>query len=64
VKLPFDRNQPGLAVSAGVHVALLVATLVAFSQTEAFEDAAEAVPVEVVSASEFSEITRGEKTGK
>lgn len=64
MKLPFDRNRPGLALSAGVHAALLVATLVAFSQTEAFEDVTEAVPVEVLTASEFSEITKGEKTGK
>jgi len=59
-----DWSKPGLPISGGVHAALLVGTLVAFSSTPKYEDAAEAVPVEIVSASEISQVTRGEKTAK
>ncbi len=59
-----DWSKPGLPISGGVHAALLLGTLVAFSSTPKFEDAAEAIPVEMISANEFSQITRGEKTAK
>src|SRR4051794_20648639 len=53
-----------MVVSAGAHVALLAATLIAFADTSKFEDVAEGMPVEVISASRFSQITKGEKPAK
>ena len=61
-KLPSE--QPGLIVSGVAHGALLVAALVAFSHAAPFVDAQEAIPVEMVSQSEFNEIMKGEKTAK
>jgi hypothetical protein len=45
-------------------VALLAATLVSFTETKPFQDAQESVPVEIVTDSQFNEITKGEKTAK
>lgn len=53
-----------MVVSGVAHAALLVAALVAFSETRPFEDAQESVAVDMVSASEFSQITKGEKSAK
>jgi hypothetical protein len=60
----FNPREPGMVVSAGTHVALLAATLIAFADTSKFEDVAEGMPVEVISDSQFSQITKGEKTAK
>jgi colicin import membrane protein len=60
----FNPREPGVAVSAGAHVALLAATLIAFADTRKFDDAQEAIPVEMISDQQFSQITKGEKTGK
>jgi colicin import membrane protein len=57
-------SEPGMVVSGVAHAALLVLALVAFSDTQPFEDAQESVAVDVISASEFSQITKGEKTAK
>jgi colicin import membrane protein len=57
-------REPGVAVSAGAHVALLAATLIAFADTKKFDDVAEAIPVEMISDQQFSQITKGEKTAK
>ncbi len=59
-----SRFDKGLAVSASVHAALLVSTLVAFSDARRFDEAQEALPVEVVTAAELNQIMRGEKTAK
>ena len=56
------RSHPGLIVSAGAHVSLLVLTLVAFSSSAKFDDASEASPVETISAERFNQIMKGEKT--
>lgn len=60
----FSRSQPGLAVSAAAHAGLLLALLIAFSDTKKFEDAQEAVAVDMVSDSQFNQIMKGEKTAK
>jgi colicin import membrane protein len=60
----FNPREPGVAVSAGAHVALLAATLIAFADTKTFEDVSEGTPVEVISDQQFSQITKGEKTAK
>ena len=51
-------------MSGVAHGALLVAALVAFSQAAPFVDAQEAIPVEMVTQSEFNEIMKGEKSAK
>ncbi|WP_305080294.1 cell envelope biogenesis protein TolA [Methylosinus sp. Sm6] len=58
------RPQPGLPVSAAAHVGLLLAALLAFPDARKFEDAQEAVPVDVVSDSQVNEVMKGEKTAK
>lgn len=60
----FSRSQPGLAVSAAVHAGLLLATLIAFSDAKKFDDAQEAIPVDMLSDSQFNQIMKGEKTAK
>lgn len=60
----FSRSQPGLVVSAAAHAGLLLATLIAFSDAKKFEDAQEAVPVDMLSDSQFNQIMKGEKTAK
>ncbi len=57
-------SQPGNVLSAAVHLALLAATLVSFTETKPFMDAQESVPVEIVTDSQFNEITKGEKDAK
>ena len=60
----FNPREPGGAVSAGAHVALLAATLIAFADTKKFDDAPESIPVEMMSDQQFSQIMKGEKTAK
>lgn len=62
--MSFSRSKPGFAISAAVHVGLLAAALVLFSDARKFEDAAEAVPVEMVSDQQFDQMTKGEKSGR
>ena len=57
-------SQPGHVLSAAVHMALLAATLVSFTETKPFQDAQESVPVEIVTDAQFNEITKGDKTAK
>lgn len=61
MKLRFDRSEPGVWVSGAAHVALIGAGLVAFA-TAPFPQAAEGIPVEIISESQLAQITRGEKT--
>lgn len=58
------RSEPGLIVSSAAHVALLAATLVAFSSARKFDDAQEAVPVEMITESAFNQIAKGEKSAR
>jgi colicin import membrane protein len=60
----FSRSEPGFALSAAIHLGLLAAMLVAFSQEMKFEDAQEAIPVETITDSQFSQIMKGEKSAK
>jgi len=57
-----SRSEPGLVVSAAVHLGVLALLLVHFSQERKFEDAQEAVPVETITDAQFSQIMKGEKT--
>ena len=56
------RDNPGAAISGGLHALLLAAMLVSFSRAAKFEDAQESIPVDMVSDQEFSQIMKGEKT--
>jgi colicin import membrane protein len=59
-----NLREPGVAVSAAAHVALLAATLIVFADTKKFDDAPESIPVEMISDQQFSQIMKGEKTAK
>jgi colicin import membrane protein len=62
--MPFSLKEPGLPISAGLHATLAVVGLLSFGQPQPFQDAAEALPVDVISESQFSEMTRGEKSAR
>ena len=57
-------SEPGIVLSGVAHVAMLAAGLFAFSSTPPFPDAQEGIPVEIITANQFSEITRGEREAK
>ena len=62
--MAFSRSEPGVLVSGGVHGALLLAALVAFSDSQKFPEAQEAIPVEMISEADLSQLMKGEKTAK
>jgi colicin import membrane protein len=62
--MKFSASEPGVVVSAAAHAALLLATLVVFSDAPKFQEAQESVPVEVITNEQFNQIMRGEKTAK
>lgn len=65
IRIPsIDWTQPGMVVSGVAHVALLAATLIAFADARPLEDATESIPVEVITDSQFSQMTRGETTAR
>ena len=59
--MPLPEN-PGFAVSGGVHIGLLALVLFSLSLSPQFDDAQESVPVEILSAQQFNQIIKGEKT--
>jgi colicin import membrane protein len=59
--MPLPEN-PGFAVSGGVHIGLLALALFSLSQSPQFDEAQESVPVEILSAQQFNQIMKGEKT--
>lgn len=59
----FNTSEPGVWVSGVAHAALIAAALVTLS-AERFPETPEGIPVEVVSDTELSEITKGETTAK
>jgi hypothetical protein len=59
-----SRSEPGLFLSAAVHLGVLAFLLVHFAREPKFEDAQEAVPVETITDAQFSQIMKGEKTAK
>ncbi|MCX7340533.1 MAG: cell envelope integrity protein TolA [Hyphomicrobiales bacterium] len=59
----FSTQEPGVAVSAFGHAAIVVAGLVAFGASPPpFQDAQEAIAVEVVDPAALNEVTRGERS--
>lgn len=63
VGLKFDRSEPGFWVSGAAHAALLAGIVLGFASTK-FPEAEEGIPVEVVTESQLSEVTRGETNAK
>ena len=59
--MPLPEN-PGFAVSGGVHIGVLALALFSLSLSPQFDDAQESVPVEILSAQQFNQIMKGEKT--
>lgn len=56
--------QLGLATSSALHVGVLVLTLVSFSGAKPFEPVTESLPVDVISISDFTKLTKGAKNGQ
>ncbi|MGL4635156.1 MAG: cell envelope integrity protein TolA [Beijerinckiaceae bacterium] len=57
-------SRPGMPVSLGLHAAVLIASVVTFSQPKVLPDAIEAVSVEVIDESQIREVTKGETSAK
>jgi colicin import membrane protein len=55
----FRSSEPGLYISAALHGALLLGALVSFSETKKFNDGAEAIPVDMITESQFNEVLKG-----
>lgn len=64
LKGAIDWRQPGGALSAVGHAALLAAGVLAFSATQPFAPATESVAVDVVSEKDFNEMMKGDKASK
>ncbi|MDP2357395.1 MAG: cell envelope biogenesis protein TolA [Beijerinckiaceae bacterium] len=57
--MKFRPTEPGVYISAALHGALLLTALVSFSDSRKFEDAAEAIPVDMITESQFNEVVKG-----
>jgi colicin import membrane protein len=57
-------SEPGIPISAAIHVALLLATLIAFATTPKFEEQPESIAVEMVTSDQLTAMTKGDKTVK
>lgn len=64
LKTFLDWRQPGGALSAVGHAAILVAGVYAFSSAQPFQPAVEAVAVDVVSDQQFNEMMKGDRNSK
>jgi len=59
-----DWSEPGVPLSVIAHAAVLVASLVALSSAQPLADAQESVPVEIITADQFSAMTKGEQAAQ
>lgn len=57
--MKFRPSEPGVYISAALHGALLLAALVSFSETKKFNDSSEAIPVDMITESQFNEVVKG-----
>jgi colicin import membrane protein len=55
-------ENPGFALSGGIHIGLLALALISFSRTPQLSNVQESIAVAVVSNEQFSQIMKGEKT--
>ena len=58
------RDDPGFVFSSFTHVAVLGAALVSFSSAPKLEEAQETVPVEMLTADQFNQIMKGDKSAE
>lgn len=58
--MKISAQEPGMVLSAITHVAVIVWGLVSLSSPKPFDELAEAVPVDVISESQFREMTKGD----
>ena len=54
-------ENPGLAISGSVHLAVLALALLSFSQSPPLGDTQESIPVAILSNEQFNQIMKGEK---
>jgi colicin import membrane protein len=64
MSLKDELKKPGMALSLGLHGAVLAAALVSFSSPKPFAEAQEAIAVEVIDESAVREVTRGEQRAR
>jgi len=57
-------TRTGLIFSSALHATLLVLVVVGFASAPRFDDAAESIPVDTVTLSQFNEIMKGERDAK
>ena len=62
--MKIDWSEPGLPLSVAAHAVVLVASLIGLSSAQPFADAEETLPVELITADQFSAMTKGERTAK
>jgi hypothetical protein len=60
----FSRSEPGLPISAALHLGLLAALLISFTRAPKFDDAIETIAVDVVTDSQINQVSKGEKSAK
>ncbi len=59
-----SEPKTGIVFSSALHACLLAAILFGFAQAPKFDDAAESIPVESITAEQFNQIMKGEKEAK
>ena len=57
-------SEPGIPLSAAIHAALLLATLIAFTSAPNFEEQPESIAVDMITTDELTALTKGDKTAK
>ena len=62
--MKFSGQEPGIFLSGATHAALIFWGLFAMSSPKPFDEFAEAVPVDVISDSQFREMTKGDPKEK
>ena len=62
--MKINWSEPGIPVSAAIHAALLLATLIAFTSAPNFEEQPESIAVDMITPDELTALTKGDKTVK
>jgi len=57
-------SEPGIPLSAAIHAALLLATLIAFTSAPNFEEQPESIAVDMITTDELIALTKGDKMAK
>lgn len=58
------RLRPSLAASTTLHATIIILTMVSFTGAKSFDPAQDSVPVDVISASDFTKLTKGSTKGE